>query len=61
LALSNLPLYPVVAVYDLDLAWQYLVDGLPNVPQTVLTPAISATQPPAESTPEAVVTPTPGS
>jgi hypothetical protein len=60
LALSNLPVYPVVAVYDLDLAWQYLVDGLPNVPQTAVTPVISETQPTAETTPEAVVTPTPG-
>lgn len=60
LALSNLPLYPVVAVFDLDLAWQYLVDGLPNVPLTVLTPVISATQPPAETTPETQVTPTLG-
>jgi cell division protein FtsB len=60
LALSNLPLYPVVAVYDLDLAWQYLVDGLPNVPLTVVTPVISETQPTAETTLEAEVTPTPG-
>lgn len=60
LALSNLPVYPVVAVYDLDLAWQYLVDGLPNVPLTAVTPVISETQPPAETTPEAQVTPTPG-
>lgn len=61
LALSNLPVYPVLAVFDLDLAWQYLVDGLPNVPQTVVTPVISETLPPAETTPEAQVTPTPGS
>jgi hypothetical protein len=61
LALSNLPVYPVVAVYDLDLAWQYLVDGLPNVPQTAVTPVISETQPTAETTPESVGTPTPGS
>ena len=60
LALSNLPVYPVVAVYDLDVAWQYLVDGLPNVPQTAVTPVISETQPPAETTPEVQVTPTPG-
>jgi len=54
LALSNLPVYPVVAVLDLDLAWQYLVDGLPNVPQVAVTPVISETQPPVE------ITPTPG-
>ena len=60
LALSNLPVYPVVAVFDLDLAWQYLVDGLPNVPQTLLTPVIAETQPPATTTPESQVTPTPG-
>lgn len=54
LALSNLPAYPVVAVFDLDLAWQYLVDGLPNVPEMVITPVISETQASIE------ITPTPG-
>jgi DNA uptake protein ComE-like DNA-binding protein len=48
LALSNLPAYPVVAVYDVDTAWQYLVDGLPNVPEQLVTPLV---MPPTE-TPE---------
>lgn len=43
LALSNMETYPVIAVYDLDTAWRLLVDGLPNVPQTVQTPVISGT------------------
>jgi hypothetical protein len=61
MALEKLPAYPVVAANDVDTAWQYLVDGLPNVPQTAVTPVISETQPTAETTPESVGTPTPGS
>jgi len=59
LALSNLPAYPVVAVYDIDSAWQLLIDGLPNVPQLALTPSISSTLPStaAVPTPESTVTP----
>ena len=44
-ALSNLPAYPAVAVFDLDAAWQYLVDGLPSVPASAVTPAVEETQP----------------
>lgn len=44
-ALANLPAYPAVAVYDLDAAWQYLVDGLPSVPTSAVTPSIQETQP----------------
>jgi F0F1-type ATP synthase membrane subunit b/b' len=56
LALENLPTYPVVAVYDVDTAWQLLVDGLPNVPAMAVTPIVL----PAEDatpvvTPEATV------
>lgn len=56
LALENLPTYPVVAVYDVDTAWQMLVDGLPNVPAMAVTPIVL----PAEDatlavTPEATV------
>jgi hypothetical protein len=44
-ALSNLPAYPAVAVFDLDAAWQYLVDGLPSVPASAVTPVVEETQP----------------
>jgi DNA uptake protein ComE-like DNA-binding protein len=59
LALANLPAYPVVAVYDIDSAWQLLVDGLPNVPPMAVTPVISATLPSSEaaSTPESTPAP----
>lgn len=43
MALSNLPAYPVVAVYDVDTAWQYLVDGLPNVPEQAVEPLVMPT------------------
>jgi DNA-binding transcriptional MerR regulator len=45
LALGNLPTYPVVAVYDIDIAWQLLVDGLPEAPELVVTPIIQETLP----------------
>ena len=51
-AISNLPAYPVVAVYDVDTAWQYLVDGLPNVPEQAVTPVVL----PVTETPEATET-----
>jgi len=47
MAISNLPAYPVVAVFDVDIAWQYLVDGLPNVPQQAVSPVVL---PPVENT-----------
>lgn len=49
LALGNLPQYPVVAVYDVDIAWKLLVDGLPNVPPVAVTPVLTAPTAPAES------------
>jgi len=49
LALGNLPQYPVIAVYDVDIAWKLLVDGLPNVPPLAVTPVITAPTAPAES------------
>jgi len=49
LALDNLPEYPVVAVYDVDIAWKLLVDGLPNVPAVAVTPAIMAPTPSVDS------------
>jgi TolA-binding protein len=38
LALGNLPAFPVVAVDDVDIAWQLLVNGLPEQPLLALTP-----------------------
>ena len=58
LALSNMESYPVIAVYDLDMAWRLLVDGLPNVPAMVVTPVIAETLPPS-AVPQATTTPVP--
>jgi len=52
MAIEKLPAYPVVAVNDVDTAWQYLVDGLPNVPEQAVTPVIL----PSTATPEATAT-----
>jgi len=59
LALANLPAYPVVAVYDIDIAWQYLADGLNAVSPTVIAPAAAPTEstPISEATPETTSTP----
>lgn len=60
LALSNLPVYPVVAVFDVDVAWQLLVDGLPNVPQVAVTPIVEPQTPTVTTVPlESTPTPTP--
>jgi hypothetical protein len=58
LALTNIETYPAIAVYDLDMAWRLLVDGLPNVPQAVMTPVVAETLPPT-AIPQATATPTP--
>ncbi len=56
LAIGNLPAYPVVAVYDVDTAWQLLIDGLPNVPELAVTPVLL---PPSDTpTPTATLEPT---
>lgn len=52
MAIEKLPAYPVVAANDVDTAWRYLVDGLPNVPEQAVTPVVL---PPTE-TPEATGT-----
>jgi len=57
MALGNLPAYPVVAVFDVDTAWQLLVDGLPAVPEPVLTPML--TTPTPQPTPASEASPTP--
>ncbi|HQF69507.1 MAG TPA: hypothetical protein PL171_07490, partial [Anaerolineaceae bacterium] len=40
MALGNLPAYPVIAVFDVDTAWQMLVDGLPSIPEPAVTPML---------------------
>ncbi len=55
LALENLPTYPVVAVYDVDTAWQLLVDGLPNVPAMAVTPIVLPVEDTTSATPEVTV------
>ena len=54
-ALGNLPAFPVVAVDDVDIAWQLLVNGLPDTPIETLTPepVINAPAPAANATPTA--------
>ena len=54
LALGNLPAFPVVAVDDVDIAWQLLVNGLPEQPPDTATPEPASVTP----TPEVDVTPT---
>ena len=60
MTLSNLPNFPVAASDDLDIAWQILLSGLPQV-----TPTVSATPSPTgtlSTTPNAgdvTITPTP--
>ena len=54
-ALENLPEFPVIAVDDVDIAWQLLVNDLPDLPASTSTPE------PADETPvpaEEEVTPT---
>lgn len=54
LALDNLPTFPVIAVDDVDIAWQLLVNGLPDLPaSTPLPDSVTETPLPAEE-----VTPT---
>ena len=38
LALDNLPAFPVVAVDDVDIAWQLLIRDLPDIPYETLIP-----------------------
>lgn len=51
-ALSNLPAFPVIAVDDVDIAWQLLMRGLPESEADVI---VTFTPPPPSATP----TPTP--
>jgi hypothetical protein len=59
-ALNNLPAYPVVAANDVQIAWQYLVDGgipVDAIPVPIITPTFTPT-PYFTITPE-MITPTP--
>jgi TolA-binding protein len=53
LALGNLPTFPVIAVDDLDIAWQLLVIDLPDLPASTFTPepVTETPLPTAEATP----------
>ncbi len=53
LALVNLPEFPVVAVGDVDIAWQLLINGLPEQPQDAATPEPTQTMVPPEPVPTA--------
>ena len=60
LTLSNLPDFPVAASDDLDIAWQILLSGLPEIPPTLSETPTSAVT--LSSTPDAAditITPTP--
>ncbi|MBI5945245.1 MAG: helix-hairpin-helix domain-containing protein [Chloroflexi bacterium] len=64
-ALGNLPAFPVIAVDDVDIAWQLLMMGLPQSAADV-TPTFTPTPPPfptftptPEATLEATATPSP--
>lgn len=59
LALSNLPAYPTVAVYHLDIAWQYLVDDLSATAPTVVPQAAAPTEVTATIEAPVEVTPAP--
>jgi len=53
LALINLPAYPVVAVDDVDIAWQLLINGLSAQPQDIVTPEPTPSVVPPEAFPTA--------
>jgi hypothetical protein len=60
LAIARLPEFPVVASDDLDIAWQVLLQGIPQIPAPtatfILTPGPSVT-PTSSATPTATATP----
>lgn len=59
LALSNLPAFPVIAVDDVDIAWQLLMMGLPESEADVVATFTPLPLPTLTSTPEAIATFTP--
>jgi len=59
MTLSNLPDFPVAASDDLDIAWQILLSGLPQVTPTVSAiPAQADTASPTPSAFDVTITPT---
>ena len=50
LALDNLPSFPVVAVDDVDIAWQLLIRDLPDIPIETLIPERPTMTPTSEQT-----------
>lgn len=63
-ALGNLPAFPVIAVDDVDIAWQLLMMGLPESEADIVStptplPAVTQTPTTPEVTPDITVTPTP--
>ncbi len=58
-ALSNLPAFPVIAVDDVDIAWQLLMMGLPESEADVVATFTPLPLPTLPSTPEAIPTFTP--
>jgi hypothetical protein len=62
MTLSNLPAFPVAASDDLDIAWQILLSGLPQVTPTLIgtiTPAGTLSVTPTGKATEITFTPTP--
>ena len=55
LALSNLPAFPVIAVDDVDIAWQLLMRGLPESAADIVA-TFTPLPPPATPTPDSVST-----
>lgn len=63
LALGNLPDFPVIAVGDVDIAWQLMLMGFPTEAQAAAATAMPAATPTVEippTTPAPTFTPTPG-
>ena len=58
MALGNLPAFPVIAVDDVDIAWQLLMNGLPESEADIVA-TFTPLPPPATPTPAAITTFTP--
>ena len=59
MTLSNLPDFPVAASDDLDIAWQILLSGLPEVTPTVnATPTQAGSAAPTSTAADVTITPT---
>lgn len=58
LVLKNLPAFPVAASDDLDIAWQVLMQGIPQAPEETVTPEPATETPDATPEPPVEVVPT---